>query len=83
MTMARHKISIGEASHVSWEDVGETESTFTQSIVLLIQTMYCMNSCSYIYSQPAIKRYHVNMVQIVVTSDISIQICSIDTRDER
>ena len=34
-------------------------------------------------SQPAIEGYCVTMVQIFVTSNLSIQICSIDTRDER
>ena len=37
----------------------------------------------YYNSQPAIEGYRVTMVQIFVTSNLSIQICSIDTRDER
>ena len=32
--------------------------------------------------QQAIEGYRVTMVQIFVTSNLSIQICSIDTRDE-
>ena len=35
------------------------------------------------HSQPAIEGYRVTMEQIFVTSNLSIQICSIDTRDER
>ena len=33
-------------------------------------------------SQPATEGYRVTMVQIFVTSNLSIQICSLDTRDE-
>ena len=35
------------------------------------------------YSQPAIKGYRAKKVQIFVTSDLSIHIFSIHTRDER
>ena len=35
------------------------------------------------HKQPAIEGYRVTMVQIFVTSNLSIQISSIDTRDER
>ena len=37
----------------------------------------------WVYSQPAIEGYRVTMVQIFVTRNLSIQICSIHTRDER
>ena len=42
-----------------------------------------LSKCIKQNSQPAIVDYHVTMVQIFVTSNLSIQICSIDTRDER